>query len=182
MNKQLFLLTVLLTAGLLAGNSYAVDWGKAAADLMSDKTATESSGEATTAIDFAKGLLPAITETVGVSDKQAEGGLGSLLGLAQGQLGTEDFSSLAKMIPNMDGLLSAAPKVESSDSPLGGLLGDSGKALGAAQTVYGQFKALGLSADQIGQYITVIQGYLQSEGGQAAVELFNKGTGALSGS
>lgn len=178
MNKPLFLLTILLTTAV---NTYAVDWGKAANDLMGDKTASESGDGAATAIDFAKGLLPAISETVGVSDKQAEGGLGSLLELAQGQLGSKDFSSLANMIPNVDGLLSAAPAVASSDSPLGGLLGDSGKALGAAQKVYGQFKSLGLSPDQIGQYITVIQGYLQSEGGQAAVDLFNKGTGALAG-
>jgi hypothetical protein len=83
----------------------------------------------------------------------------------------------------MDTLLAAAPAVADKTSQLSGMLGaDSGNALGGAQKIYDQFKALGLDAGQVGEYIDITQGYLQSAGGQSAVDLFKKGLGALAAS
>jgi len=156
------------------------DWTQTANSLLgkNDKETTANT------IDYAKGLLPAVTAATGTSATQAEGGVGSLIALAKSNLSGEDFSSLSSMVPNLDvnQLLAAAPKVAENSSALTSMLGaDSANALGSAQKVYDQFKSLGLSTEQLGEYVNITQGYLQSEGGQAAVDLFKKGLGALAG-
>lgn len=163
-----------------AATASQADWTQTANSLLGkdDKETTAN------AIDYAKGLLPALTEATGSSAKQAEGGVGSLLAIAKSNLSEKDFSSLSSMVPELDvnKLLAAAPKVAENNSALTSMLGaDSANALGSAQKVYDQFKSLGLSADQLGEYVNITQGYLQSEGGQAAVDLFKKGLGALAG-
>ncbi len=132
------------------------------------------------AMDFAQGLVPALTESLGVSETQASGGLGSLFGLAKDNLGKEDFASLAELVPDMDQLLKAAPALsgDSSDA-LGSLMGDKAKALTGAKAVYDQFSELGLGTEHIAKYAEIVQGYLQSEGGQSAVDLFQQGVGSL---
>ncbi len=47
--------------------------------------------------------------------------------------------------------------------------------------VYDQFTSLGLSPEQLGQYVDVIKGYVKSEGGQSALELLKNGIGYLAG-
>jgi hypothetical protein len=169
--KQLF---IFLTILALPGFAQA-DWSKTAASLMG-----ESDKESSQLVDYANGLLPAISSTTATSSKQASGGVGSLFAMVQDNLSAEDFSSLSAMVPDldMDSLLAAAPKIAEQSSSLGGMLG-SDSSLAAAQTVYQQFKALGLTKEQVAQYVDITQGYLQSEGGQAAVDLFKKGLGAL---
>jgi hypothetical protein len=129
--------------------------------------------------------MSALATSLNVSDQQAQGGMGALLGLAQSSLPVSDFSTLAELVPNVDGVLAAAPAVESADvGALGGLMasaGNYGKAAQGVKTVYEQFSTLGLSAAHIPQYISVATQYFQSEGGQAAVDIFTQGVSALSG-
>jgi hypothetical protein len=167
---------------LTAFNSHAIDWGKQASDLMGGSDDSTSS-TASTAVDYAKGLLPALKDSVGVSSSQAEGGAGSIFSLVTDNLSTDDFSSLAGMVPglNMDSLIKAAPAVAESGSSLTGMLGSSGGSIAGVTKVYDQFKSLGLSTEQLTGYVTVIKGYLQSEGGESAVDLFKKGAGSLAG-
>jgi hypothetical protein len=171
--KQLFLFFTILS---IAGFSQA-DWSQTASSLMG-----QGDKESSQLVDYAKGLLPAISSATETSSKQASGGVGSLFSMVQDNLSAEDFSSLSAMVPDldMDSLLAAAPKVAEQSSSLGSMLG-SDSSLAAAQTLYEQFKALGLTKEQVAEYVDITQGYLQSEGGQGAVDLFKKGLGAFAG-
>ena len=127
-------------------------------------------------------LTDAIVQGLGVTNSQAEGGLGSLFSLAQSTLGNEQFAGLADAVPGMDTLLEAAPAVEGASKSLGGFssaLGNYGEALKGANQVYSQFKTLGLDAAAIPQYVDITNSYLQSNGGQSAVDLFSIGIAAL---
>lgn len=167
--------------------SVAVDWMGVAGALVNDEAKTASSqASSTTAqtIDFAAGLVPALSESLGVSSRQASGGLGALFDLAKENVSAEEFATLSQSVPDMTGLLAAAPAVGGANDGLGGLLGSAGKygkALSGAKEVYQQFAALGLDAAQVGQYINIAMSYLQSEGGQATVDIFSEGVASLIG-
>lgn len=156
--------------------------GTAAA--VTSQPATAASTAA--AVSAESTLLPMLTSSLGVTETQAAGGMGSLLQLAQGALGATDYGTLSGYIPNSDSLLAAVPQTTTGSAAglAGNLLGSSGggltgKLVGAAQ-VASQFKALGLDAAMIPQYIEVTNQYLQTQGGQEAVALFAKGVaGAL---
>ena len=173
--------------GLIAIFLLVLPLGAAANDLL--KSASDalkgSSAEATAVpadLDFSGGLSNAISSALGVSGKQADGGLGSIFSLAQSTLGNEQFAALASAVPGMDSLLKAAPALESGSSSLSGMassLGDYGDAAKGAAAVYSQFQSLGLSPTAIPQYIEVTNSYLQSTGGQKAVDLFSKGVASL---
>jgi hypothetical protein len=157
--------------------SAAADWTDAAKQAL-------GGADKEVVADYSDGLLSAVTGGLGVSNDQAEGGLGSLFGLAKDSLGGDDFASLSKLVPGMDGLLAAAPVLGDSGGAVGSLLagaGDYGSALAGAKTVYDQFAKLGLSTEQIGQYAGIVQGYLESEGGQSAADLFKQGISSLTG-
>jgi hypothetical protein len=171
--KHLFLFFTILS---IAGFAQA-DWSKTASSLMG-----QGDKESSQLLDYASGLLPTISSATETSSKQAGGGVGSLFAMVEDNLSAQDFSSLSAMVPDLDmnSLLAAAPKVAEQSSSLSSMLG-SDSSLAAAQTVYEQFKALGLTKEQVAQYVDITQGYLQSEGGQAAVDLFKQGLGTLAG-
>lgn len=171
----LCLLVISLTA-------QAVDWNKTASDLMSSSNDSNST-TSSEAIDYAKGLIPALKDNANVTGEQAKSGSGVLFDLVKGNLGETDFASLKSMVPelNIDKLIAAAPAVADNSASLTSMLGSSGDSVAAVQKVYEQFKSLNLSSEQVAEYINVTQGYLQSDGGQAAVDLFKKGLGSLAG-
>ncbi len=130
------------------------------------------------------GLSTAITDQLGVSKTQADGGLGVLFSLAQSTLSGGDFGKLSDMVPGMDALIAAAPAVAPQVAGLTSMLGDAGKYAGALQgatQAYSQFKTLGLGVEQIPQYIQVTDEFLRASAGEDAVSLFNKGVASLLG-
>jgi hypothetical protein len=140
--------------------------------------ASSQTSSITTAITSS--LTGLLTSGLDVSPEQASGGLGSLFSVAQSSLSAQDFSSLSSYVPDMSSLLKAAPAVsENSSSSLLGSFGGMGDTLNASSKVASQFTSLGLSAEHIPQYISIINDYLQSQGGQQAVNLFSKGIAAL---
>ena len=142
-------------------------------------------GTMDTVVSTAMGLLPTLTSQLGVSDSQAEGGMGSLMNLAKGALSTEEFGSLSQGVPGMDTLLAAAPALSSKggSSGLSGMLSNAG---GLASTIGGlgqiteQFEALGLSPDMIAQFATIAIGYFTQEGNNTG-ELLQKGLSSILG-
>lgn len=160
-----------------------------AASATQQAAATTAAPAATTATSTATALLPMLTSSLGVTETQASGGMGSLLQLAQGTLGSSDYSTLSGYIPDSASLLAAAPQTTASNTSAAGLAtsllggtragGMTNSLVSGAQTV-AQFKSLGLSAAMIPQYIEVANQFLQTSGGQEAVNLFSKGVaGAL---
>ncbi len=132
--------------------------------------------------DATGSLTDALTRGLGVSNEQATGGLGSLFGLAKATLDSGQFSKLSSAVPGMGELLKAAPEVEAKTKSLGGLssaLGGYGEALQGASEVYAQFQSLGLDATAIPQYVDITNNYLNSSGGQSAVDLFTKGISSM---
>ena len=173
--RRLFI--TLLLGCSVAAQAQTNDWMKAAKGALKSDTNETTVNEAPASLDFSQGLGSAISQGLGVTQAQADGGLGSLFGLAQSTLGSEDFATLASAVPGMDSLLNAAPALESAGG-LGGL-GGYAEALQGASGVVSQFQSLGLSASAIPQYVDITNRYLQSSGGQQAAQLFSKGVASL---
>ncbi|WP_413698899.1 DUF2780 domain-containing protein [Psychromonas sp. KJ10-10] len=144
---------------------------------------TEKSSMTSTATSMATGLLPTLTQQLGVSDAQASGGLGSLMQLAQSSLSTDEFSQLSDGVPNMSSLLSAVPALtSSSDGGLTNMLSQAGgvaSSLGGLSLLTQQFEALGLSPDMISQFAQIAMTYFSSDNGTSA--LLQKGLASVLG-
>ncbi len=158
------------------------DWLTGGDDDEAQQVAAPAAPTAAPSTAAALGLLPTLTSGLGVTEAQAAGGVGSLLQAAQGSLSGDEFAALGGYIPDADTLLKAAPALGGSDSALGGLLKTAGQYSEAAKmagTVAAQFEALGMDPAMVAQFIAKMQGFLQSSGGQTAVDLFSKGVAAL---
>ena len=63
-------------------------------------------------------VVGALKSTLGVTDDQAEGGLGSILTLAQEKLAKGDFDKIAAVVPGSQKYLDAAKKLGAVTGPL----------------------------------------------------------------
>ncbi len=141
---------------------------------------------ATQAID-ALAMIPMLTDSLGVTEQQAEGGLGSLFNFVKGNLTQDNFGQLSSMLPGVEQLLGAVPEVsetssQESGSALSGLLNTAAQysdSLQAVNQVSQQFQALGLEPEMILQYIQVAQQYLNTPEGQQAKQLLMDGLSGL---
>ncbi|MEA3521829.1 MAG: DUF2780 domain-containing protein [Campylobacterota bacterium] len=123
----------------------------------------------------ATSLTDTLMSSLGVSEKQASGGAGSLMKYAQGNLSKDDFSKVSSSIPDMSSLLSAAPSGGKKSSGLGDL-GDMASALGGDSvagiaSLASSFSDLGLGTDMIQKFIPVILQYVQGSGGDGVMKL-----------
>lgn len=151
----------------------------------------EESSMMETATNMAMGLLPTLTNQLGVTETQAEGGMGSLLQVAKGALSSDEFGQLSQGIPGMDTLLAAAPSIggkSAGGSALTGMLSNVGgmaEGLGMMGKLTEQFEALGLSPDMIMQFANIAISYFSSnseaEGENNTGNLLQTGLGAILG-
>ncbi|WP_108944851.1 DUF2780 domain-containing protein [Shewanella halifaxensis] len=126
-------------------------------------------------------LVGNVMSQLGLSQTQAEGGLGSLLSLAQSSLGSNDFSAIADSIPGIDGLLGAVPELD-SDSGMSGLLskaGGFGESLQGGAMVYDAFEKLGISKELAAPMIDIVKGYLDTNGSAGTSDLLMKGLNSI---
>ncbi|WP_144211526.1 DUF2780 domain-containing protein [Shewanella donghaensis] len=126
-------------------------------------------------------LVGNVMSQLGLTKDQAQGGLGSLLSLAQSNLGDSDFSQISDSIPGTDALLAAVPAL-SSDSGMSGLLsqaGDLGKSLEGASMVYDTFEALGIKKEYVGPMIDIAKSYLDTNGTEGTVDMLMKGLSSI---
>jgi hypothetical protein len=122
-------------------------------------------------------LIQMLTSQLGVSDEQAKGGAGLLLKMAKGKLGGADFSQIAGAIPDIEKLISSAPKSGGIVGALGGLassLGGGAGKLGNIASLAGGFKKLNLDSGVIAKFIPVILSFVQSKGGDAVKGILEK--------
>ncbi|WP_417761807.1 DUF2780 domain-containing protein [Shewanella sp.] len=126
-------------------------------------------------------LVSSVMSQLNLNQHQAEGGLGSLLTMAQSSLSNDDFSQITDAIPNANSLLAATPSVD-SQSGLSGLLsqaGNVGSSLQGSAMVYDAFAKLGISKEMIAPMVDILKNYLQSQGGADTASLLTQGLGAL---
>ena len=128
--------------------------------------ATEMAKEVAT-----QSIVDLVSARAGVTTDQASGGLGAIFKTAQGSLSKEDFGSIAQAIPEMDGLLAAAPTKQESSGLVSGLLAGAGK----TGELIGLFDQLGLSPEQVSTFTTLIQQYFSSEDKPELTELLMQG-------
>ncbi|MGZ9899822.1 DUF2780 domain-containing protein [Shewanella gaetbuli] len=152
-------------------------------NITGTKEATAPAAEATTSVAGLadNALVGNVMSQLGLSEAQAAGGLGSLLSLAQSNLGSSDFSSLSDSIPGTDALLAAVPSL-AGDSGMSGLLskaGDMGSSFQGAAMVYDSFEALGISKEYVEPMVGIAKQYLQQQSGDGTVDLLMKGLGSL---
>ena len=90
-----------------------------------------------------------LSAELGISNQQAEGGLGSILNYAKSSLSSDKYATLANAIPGAENLLSLAPSITGSTG---------------MSALTSQFASLGLSEDMIMQFVPVIMDYFKSSG------------------
>jgi len=107
-------------------------------------------------------LVGALTKELGVTPDQARGGAGSLFSLAKGKMSPGDFAQVAKAVPDMDGLLKAAPA-------MGG--GGGMASLGTVAAAGSAFQKLGLSPSMVGKFVPALTNFVGASGGADAAKL-----------
>lgn len=118
-------------------------------------------------------LVGMLTDQLGISKEQAAGGSGAIFDYAKDNLSADDFATVAKGVPDMDGLLSAAPKQESS-SALGkasSMLGGSDSSVGGLASLASSFETVGLDADMVQKFLPIVSDYVGSVSGDQAMAL-----------
>jgi len=119
-------------------------------------------------------LVGMLTSKLGVSDKQAIGGAAALLASAKKNLSTDDFSKVAKSLPEVKSLIGKTAKDGSSLSSKLGLSSaknDSTEGEEGNSNVAKQFSQLGLGSDMVGKFIPVVLDYAKSSGGDKIMNL-----------
>ena len=161
---------------------FGADESKEAPLKESPTTEDVSEADNAPAVKNVVSLTSMVTEKLGVSQQQAEGGLGTLFGMVKSTLDSPEFSQLSQYVPEMNSLLQAAPAISEDAKGLSSLLGKAGKygeALQSGSQAYAQFKTLGLDAAQIPRYIEVTNEFLENQGGTDISSLFSKSLESL---
>lgn len=131
----------------------------------------------THAILFAQetSLISLLTQQLGVTEMQAQGGAGSIFNFAKEKLSPQEFSQVSNAVPNMNGLLEAAPKKETSMGGMFGgatsMLGGGGSNLEGLASLASSFSQLGLSPDMVNQFVPIILNYVKGNGGETVSNL-----------
>lgn len=125
-------------------------------------------------------MVAAVSDSVGITETQAEGGLASIFNYAQNNLSAEQLTQLAQSLPGVDELVEQVPDVSqvTSSGALGGLLDKAAsysEQLQSVNELKKQFDALGLDTQQIMQIVEGAKAYLDTEEGQQVKSLLSDG-------
>ena len=174
--KRIKLLTVYSLLGVaifVATNSYAADLSDLTGATGILQQGTQAGQAATAAVPSSTtGLTGLLMQQLGVTQPQAEGGAGALFQLAKSKMSTGDFTALGNSVPDMQGLLAAAPVANAvgSGSMTGNLTSMAGNLGGGDGNLVGlasSFQQLGLTPDMVQKFIPIVTQYVQGNGGGA---------------
>jgi hypothetical protein len=114
-------------------------------------------------------LVGQLVNELGITPKQAQGAAGTLFGVAKTKLSAADFAKVAGAVPNMEGLLKAAPAGAAKGSAMDVAAGAAGAAglgnVGAAASAAGTLSKLGLKTDTIMKLTPVLVKAVETKGG-----------------
>jgi hypothetical protein len=117
-------------------------------------------------------IVGPLAKDLSLTPWQAQGAAGTLFGLAKTKLSAEDFAKVASAVPNMEGLLKAAPVSDSKTSAADLVTGAAGGAgLGSVATVAGPLMKLGLKPDTIAKLAPSLIKAVQTKGGAEVASL-----------
>jgi hypothetical protein len=123
-------------------------------------------------------LVDLLVGQFGISSQQAIGGAGAIFSLAQQRMSPANFAKVSNAVPGMDHYLASVPR--QNGTPSGGLLGAAAAVLmggqgntssGGLADVGNAFQGLGLNSGMVSQFIPVLLQYIQSQGGNAVMNL-----------
>jgi hypothetical protein len=119
-------------------------------------------------------LVGQLVKDLSITPTQAQGAAGALFGVAKTKLPAGDFARLAGAVPNMDGLLRAAPTGDVQGTSLEALaikaaLTQGG--MGAAAAAAGPISKLGIKPDAIARLIPTLTKAVESKGGAEVAAL-----------
>ena len=176
MNHKKFLFTgtslLLFVVAGLSGAVNAEDFRLDSASKGQTAQTVQSGANAVTDVNSTAvqgSLTDTLVKKLSISNEQAQGGAGALFQLAKSNLDAGQFAALSKAVPEMDSLLSAAPK---QSGAISGLAGGASSALGEANNPYGNlaglasaFKVLNLSPDKADEFVPVVVDYISAKSG-----------------
>ena len=109
-------------------------------------------------------LVNALSKEIGGTPAQAAGAAGALFGVAKSKLSADQFAQVAKAVPGMSSLLSAAPAVTGATGTSGAISQATGAAGGLASAA-SAFSKLGLSPDMVSKAVPVLTSFVTKSGG-----------------
>ena len=109
------------------------------------------------------GLVDDLTKNLSLKPEQATGAAGSVFSLAKSKMSAADFTKLSGGFPEMDSLLSAAPKASS-------MMGAAGGAAGLAS----QFSSLGISPEAATKVVPEVLNFVKAKQGDEMMNLLSK--------
>jgi len=120
-------------------------------------------------------LLSMLTSQLGISEEQAAGGTGMLMGLAKEKLGG-DFSQISDAIPEVSEMIDQAPSSGGGlMGSIGGLAGGlGGGKVGNLLSLGSGFSKLGMDAGMITKFVPVILGFVKGKAGSGAMDMLSK--------
>jgi hypothetical protein len=144
-------------------------------------SAEEVAAQALPSVD---GMLGALTENLGVTSEQAEGGLASIMNYLKNNVSSESFGDLSASLPGLDQILSEVPDIKDlgSSDAISGLLNKASEysdSLKGINELKQQFEALGLKPEMITDFIEQAKAYLDTEQGQEAKRVLSESLSSL---
>ena len=123
-----------------------------------------------------KELIDSLTQGLGITGAQAEGGAAVLLKAAKDKIGAAEFDSQLGSVPGLSDLLKKAPSA--GGGGLGGMLGGLAGAIGGnaalISTILSGFGKLGLKAEDAKKFVPIILGFLRTRVGPDVVSKLEK--------
>lgn len=119
---------------------------------------------------LAADLVSMLTQNLGVTQQQAQGGAGAIFDYAKNKLSPNDFSKVAAAVPGIDSLLSSAPAAGGAASSFAKLPGGAGSLAGLSSLAE-PFSKLGMNPDMVGKFVPEILSYVQSSGGDSVMKI-----------
>lgn len=117
------------------------------------------------------GLVDILEHRLGVSQQQALSGAGAIFQLAQNKMAPDAFAAMARSVPGMEQMLSAAPPMSNLSSGLSSLMGSKDNTLGSVAALAASFQQLDLAPDMVGQFIPIITNYVRQASGEITAGL-----------
>ena len=123
-------------------------------------------------------LISKLVDELGITEKQAEGGVGALFNNAKENLSTEDFNKAAEAVPGVDKYMAEVPSTDSGGDASGLLkssglssLGGSASKIGGMAGMAGTFSKLGMNTETMTKFVPIVTDYMESGAGSSVAGL-----------